>query len=808
MIQDNNINITVTGKNEAGPALKEAGRSVEELRKQLDELRAQFRSLHDAKTGDLLPGMGDAASKIREEMAAVRRAIVEVENAAKGSADALAKFKGTGEDATKKVADGAEAAALKAKAIEENAVLATRALEATTGAGIALGTGVGLAIGAIVVAVGAAVLAVGALTAAMIVGLQAAQGWGEVVDTLQDLTGMSAQAASAFAYIGQVAGASAGAVESSLAMHGRLMQNATDSMVEQGKATNEAIQKYGEETTAAIAAQNERRTEDARAHAERLGNIGAAASAAAAAAADREAEREADRMRDQVQAVENQQQRMADLEERHTESLRAMAQSLADTQEANAQRAEDRAARLADRLESLDDRNADRRLSLQQRVAMARDEFEKKALEGQLADFDSTAAKERQKLIDKANADEARAKAEDDKRMARLQARIDAEEAAYLKQLARQQAAFEKAEREKAESYDRDTARIEKAQAAQAAATGARYAAEQASFERIEAAREKAAKAADDARTKALSAQLTKLRDSSPPVVKALEDIGIKFEDLKAMSPEEQFFAVATGINAIDDAHKKIDLLNKLYGRGGWRAMYDLIEVMGKKTWPEWQKATKDAGLELDNMTVDSLEEAERSANALKMQFEGMKVSLGVELLPVLQAFMSELQKFWKLHGPEIKNWLTLAVTTWIPNFIQAIERFGVVADKIANSPLFKVMAFFAKASMDVSNTFDSFGREFDRVFGTGQVTQSGSFANNLQAAGGLPSLTTNPGFVTLFTGSNGGTPTPLPGGSGSSGGGPNGPSINITNNYPSPPITKDESLRYYLYAMGMGGRQ
>lgn len=864
MALDANIEIRVTGKNEASPALQQATKDVDKLRLEYERLQAELKqevSINGRYNKDgteneratQLKKDADAARDAYQAMAAAgvtsaaaqaaaakkladeylesvgRRAAADatytgsktVMNARLAAAELFLQENAARTGAVvamtsaEKAAAEARYAALKeaaaARTIAANKAEAAAAVEsaaAQSAAMTAAATGIGIAVAAIVVAASLAIGAFTAMAAAAHDAIMTASSWAETVDDINDVTGASTEAASALAYIAEVAGTSPDAVQTAMAMNSRIIADAERQMADNAKETAELKVKFAENETEAKAALQERRTEDERNHAERVADIQRGAGASSIAFMERMAEREEDSLRQRERTQRSYYERVSDQAEAHVDRVANLQQGLAEAEEAIAERAQARADRLAERLENFDETTVERRLSIQQRVSQARDEFEKKALEGQLADFDKTTAEERSKLEAKAAQEEEKAKAADAKQLKRLKDRIDAENLEYDRQFRRQKQQFEEQEREKADAYARDTARMEKAQAQQSAAVGARLAAEESAFARMTAAREKAAAKAEEDRQKGFEKQLENIKEKSPAVVKLIEDMGIKWDELIKMGPDEMFVRIAEGIGKVGDAQDKINLLNKLYGRGGWSSMYEIIDLIAKKGFPALMQAAKDAGVVLDKDTTEKFENAQRTARELDLKLMGLKVAVGVELLPIWEKLLKGLEKFWKEHGKEVMHIMMRLVEDIMPPLLTMFDSWLTVMGKIADSKFFNViggaanlLATLIKAPLDAGSQYGDWVRS---VTGTGQQTPY--FAPTTDYYTGLPTGDTMqtarpPGWVGPWPPGN-----TTPGSGGNRPG--NAPTINITNNYPSPPVTSDEALGYWLLTLGLGGRK
>lgn len=772
MALDNNIQITITGKDEASPAIKAAGQSLADLQEEYKRLQAES-----------------------------------------------VRIAGGGAKPFEDVAAGAAAA-----------VPAVETLGVT---GAAAGTAIDVAFAPIIVTIGLIVAAAAGLAVALSAVVSAgvdlvktADSWAGMSKDIAEANNVSTEFAGTLGYIAKLSGDVPEKLGAQVSKTVEVIGATADKLNEIDDARAVAQTKHAE--TAATQEQQllERRTDDERRHADTVVSIQRSAGQAQSDFADRMAEREADLLRTRERDATASAQRLADLAENHARSVLSIEQNIDDARADFADQEQQRQERMAERLENFDDSHTQRRESIQQRVAGARDEFERKALQGQLAEFDRATAEERQKIVAKADEEERRAREQEDKRIKRLQQRIDAENDAYAKQVAKLAAQDLQREKDKQESYDRDTARLEKAMERQSAAVGARIQAEEAAYARIEAAREAAAKKQADANDEVLRKSNEALDKSSPKTLKAFEDLGLKFEDLKKLSPEEKFLAVATALSKVDDEFKQMDLMKVIYGQGGIKELNHFVDELGIYGFDVLAKRATALGKTMSGQTVEDFEAARKKLAELELQFEGLKTEIGIALLPVWDELLTKAETFWKDHGPEIVKLMNGLTTDVIPKLVGAVDGLDKGLQKISESPFWKILVWIVTAGADYTSFMTRFGQSLNSVFGSAIATTQATPERSYTApgAGASPggSVYYPPGtgpaspdqYVTTILTNN-----QHPGGATTSGaglgGGPNAPDagggnviINQTNNYPSPPVTKDEALGYLLMTYGFGGRK
>jgi len=186
-------------------------------------------------------------------------------------------------------------------------------------------------------------------------------------------------------------------------------------------------------------------------HKQRLSDLDQSLERARADIAQREEDRQYDFAQRLVAITERADQQLENIAQRRADRLEQLNQSITDTQESYDDARADRAEKLADKLQEFDQRTADGRKTQQQRLNEATNEFDRIAIQSELDLYDQRRADEKAALEKAAAEQEAKEQEKNDKRIAKLQAQIDRENALYIEQQAKI-----KAEQEKAEADERE----------------------------------------------------------------------------------------------------------------------------------------------------------------------------------------------------------------------------------------------------------------------------------------------------------------------------------------------------------------
>ena len=165
--------------------------------------------------------------------------------------------------------------------------------------------------------------------------------------------------------------------------------------------------------------------------------------------------------------------------------------------------------------------------------------------------------------------------------------------------------------------------------------------------------------------TRTLSLQIVKASEGSDASQKSFENIGVTWQELKGLSPEEQFRRVALAIAAITDQNSKVAAAQDLFGKSG-TGLLPLLNKGADGISALTQEAHK--------MGVVFTDEAARKASEFADQMKGLKTQVtGLEY--------------------EIAGQLVPAVSPWIKTLTEMIgnTKDGVKANKDFGASLAEV---------------------------------------------------------------------------------------------------------------------
>lgn len=130
-------------------------------------------------------------------------------------------------------------------------------------------------------------------------------------------------------------------------------------------------------------------------------------------------------------------ERLVELDEQYAERAASIREQIAEYSSDYADRQTDLFERRAEASEDRKERNAERREKLEAQIGTTKDKKKRTQLRLELMELDAQIEKEEQKIAKREAREDARAKKEHDKRLAQLQARLDAEEEEHKKATAK-----------------------------------------------------------------------------------------------------------------------------------------------------------------------------------------------------------------------------------------------------------------------------------------------------------------------------------------------------------------------------------
>lgn len=533
-----------------------------------------------------------------------------------------------------------------------------------------------------------------ALMGAMADAQGAAESFSEQVQGLENTTGMTEQLAGGFIRVQESVGGSDNAVQNMVDHFSRGMLTAERSMdrfdqrlEHSGSRAANTFDRAGEQwqhaiDNAAEAMQHaiDNAVEQAQ---ERLSDLNDQLDKVRRDYYIKEQQRQEDFNRQIAEDQQALQQRLEDLAESHADRIANINQSIEDNKQSFADDEANRQADLQDKLGSLEEDAQKKRDAINAKYYAPKSEREKQARDEELKLVDEQLAAEELAAKDKAEREEKKAKDAFDRKQKQLQKQIDEENERYQKQTDRLNEEYAKREADAKRSYDRETADAQRAYNDQVEA-------HQRAVEKINDQEQKAIdqahyqyqKALDSANfayqmaaEKFATATSGAVGSILPPMDRfdyALGQLGIKLEDFKKLSFQDQLVEIAQKLDAMPDGILKSSLMVQLLGSDSTET-YRLVHKLAT----EGLQGVIDQGKKV--LTPDEQKNVQDYNQALRdsqTAFDDLRQKVGAtideSLLPLLQDF----NKFWTLEGPKVVDLLDRLIKYVLPPLIWLAGQF------------------------------------------------------------------------------------------------------------------------------------
>lgn len=137
-----------------------------------------------------------------------------------------------------------------------------------------------------------------------------------------------------------------------------------------------------------------------------------------------------------------------------------------------------------------------------------------------------------------------------------------------------------------------------------------------------------------EAATKKLARAVVDASDGMATYAREFERLGLSVEDLRAMSPEEQFWTVARAMAGLEDVALRTNAAQELFGRSGT----DLLPILsgGAAGVLELQERYKDLAHQWTGESAQAAVEFGDAMADVKVAIDGTKMALVEELAPAI----------------------------------------------------------------------------------------------------------------------------------------------------------------------------
>lgn len=147
--------------------------------------------------------------------------------------------------------------------------------------------------------------------------------------------------------------------------------------------------------------------------------------------------------------------------------------------------------------------------------------------------------------------------------------------------------------------------------------------------------------------TTTMSSGSTKTRD-------ALKKIGIGFNDIKKLAPEDQFMSIVQGLAGMENQQERNALAATLFGRS-YQELLPLLNS-GAESIEELRQKAHELGIVMDDETIDAAVNFTDSLDSLKRTWNSFKMTIGAQMLKPLTRAFETLTKWTSKLIPSLKQ--------------------------------------------------------------------------------------------------------------------------------------------------------
>lgn len=121
---------------------------------------------------------------------------------------------------------------------------------------------------------------------------------------------------------------------------------------------------------------------------------------------------------------------------------------------------------------------------------------------------------------------------------------------------------------------------------------------------------------------------------------RSFREIGLDLAILRAMSPEEQFFAIAGAIGELEDATLQAAIAQEIFGRSGTTLLPLILE--GKEGIAALREEAHELGIVFDEEAAAKAAALQDAMTNLKESVQGLALEFADELVPIITEFMED----------------------------------------------------------------------------------------------------------------------------------------------------------------------
>lgn len=167
--------------------------------------------------------------------------------------------------------------------------------------------------------------------------------------------------------------------------------------------------------------------------------------------------------------------------------------------------------------------------------------------------------------------------------------------------------------------------------------------------------------------SRTLSGAITDAGFGLETYVRAFESIGLTYEELAQLTPEEQFLRVMEALAGVEDATLRAAIAADLMGRSGTAMLPMLAD--GAEGLKEMRQEAHSLGTVFDEEAAVKAEEMTDAMKRLGDSVSGVKMAIAEQLIPVLMPLIEKIKKVisnisaWMKEHPKLTQMIVLGTT-------------------------------------------------------------------------------------------------------------------------------------------------
>lgn len=153
----------------------------------------------------------------------------------------------------------------------------------------------------------------------------------------------------------------------------------------------------------------------------------------------------------------------------------------------------------------------------------------------------------------------------------------------------------------------------------------------------------------------------------------AFGKLGINVKRLRKLSLDDQLKVTAEAFSRYKGVDK-VALSMKLFGKSG----YQLAGILSKgaKGFDEFKKMGEETGAVLTDEAAKAAGDAAAALDTFGITMTGLRNTIAVQFVPVLQRLVEKFTGFIRAEGPQIRAWASKFATTIETNLVPALGKF------------------------------------------------------------------------------------------------------------------------------------